>query len=144
MLQTIGWGTHQERTSLICLRGTALNERCLDIVRRIKQTRANRLRAHLSTTNKYKFLISQCPEHNQRGWINWSPRWGRTNISRLFLASHRLIIETGRWRRWPRPYRTCKHCVLPGCATAGCQCANEQCVGTEAHFVWVCERYKHH
>ncbi len=55
-----------------------------------------------------------------------------------------MIIETGRWRRWPRNMRVCRGCVKSGCAETGCHCLEQDCIGDERHYCWGCpDKQKH-
>ena len=62
-------------------------------------------------------------------------------MARLFLSSHRLLIETGRWKRWPREERICTVCKsldqLFICQEM-CIHDDEKCLGSEAHYLWFC------
>ena len=58
-------------------------------------------------------------------------------MARLCLSSHRLLVETGRWQRWPRPFRICRRCVRPECVPQ-CTCEDQRCVADEQHFCWGC------
>ena len=145
MLRTIGWGeSDEDRIRVANLRGKPLLTVGVQIIQKIKATRTDRLYAKLVNMNKYSFLLQCCPQYGYRQWLTGLPRWSRKAPARLFLSQHRLVIETGRWKRWPRKLRTCAFCVQPVCKTHGCTCRGERCIGTEAHVCWFCPGFRHH
>ena len=81
--------------------------------------------------------MQQFPQFSTRLWIWSAPRWERKFLARLCLSSHRLLVETGRWQRWPRPFRVCRTCVRPECVPQ-CTCEDQRCVADEQHFCWGC------
>ena len=62
----------------------------------------NKMEKKLKATNKYEFLMSSMPKFEVKDWFEVLPRAGRIPIAMMFLAQHRMIIETGRWRIWKR------------------------------------------
>ena len=52
----------------------------------------------------------------------------RKSLSQIRLSSHRLAIETGRWKNIPRENRLCDYCNL-------------NTIETENHFLFECQKY---
>ena len=128
MLGRIGWGTQDQRKRLVTLREADLEAACLSVRSRIKATTEGRLRQRL-TGGKFEFLLSQLPDFCRRAWLDWTARWARKHTSRFFLSQHRLVIETGRWRRQPRDRRICTLCRDSG---------DTPQVGDEEHYLHQC------
>ena len=81
-------------------------------------------------------------------FITDASRPTRIPIVRLFLSSHRMIIETGRWKRWERNQRFCTACFpdsadRPGICRTRCTHLEERCIGTEEHYLWHCPITNH-
>ena len=99
------------------------------------------MKSHLFSSGKYNFLMEQCPRFHKRVWVSPASRAERIPLARLFLSSHRLIIEAGRWKRWEHKQRICPICksldTLFICQNE-CIHEDERCLGFEAHYLWYC------
>ena len=82
-----------------------------------------------------------CLDFNPRFWITHGSVVDRIPMVRLMLSTHRMVIETGRWKRWPREERICTTCKsrdkLFICHQM-CIHDDQKCLGTEAHYLWFC------
>ena len=111
ILSEIGWRSHEDHIALRGLNGNQFQDRCKEIIECIKQYAEKRLRDKLDKMSKYRYLVSQFRIVKESSWFRELPRWARIPVARLVLSQHRLLVETGRWRRWPRDYRICKDCA---------------------------------
>lgn len=127
MLGRISWGTEHQRQRLVQLRGADLKAACLSVRSKIKATMEQRLRQRLAG-GKFDFLMTQLPDFSRRAWLDWTARWARKHPRRFLLSQHRLVVETGRWRRQPRDRRICTLCQEDGSPQ----------VGDEQHYLHHC------
>ena len=87
--------------------------------------------------------MKNCQNFGPRFWVTHGSRADRIPMARLFLSNHRMVIETGRWKRWPRDQRICPYCKeqpapVVSCCTRRCAHLDERCLGIESHYIWNC------
>ena len=139
MLKHVGWKNDHIMTNLRYASKEQLRVYVIDIIRLIKDFALQELKADLLGKMKYAFLVHFLPYWGGREWLHALPRGARTPVARVLLANHRMVSETGRWRRWERRERLCPWCAEAGnTCTEECHCDTEECLGDEQHYMYRC------
>ena len=78
---------------------------------------------------KLTFLAQTKKTHKFESYLNINNFEHWRAIAKIRTSSHRLEIETGRWRNIPRNQRYCKNCI-------------KQSIEDENHFLFECQLYQ--